>query len=731
MNHELFLSCVIPVYGAEKYLRKCFDSILSSPYAHMVEVIAINDGSPDGSAAILDEYASKYDNFIAIHQDNIGGAPTINKGLHLAKGQYVTIIDNDDWLSDNAIDIFYQSIAQHQDKKIDVVATHVVKKWSSKSETVHDVKYISSLETVIAHKKPAIMNDGMYLGKIFRRAFLQDRSIIMEPTLLYADRPFVANAMACAKHILLVPEVTYYWRQREDSNNLSITDNMYSLDNLSDRIRSIRIMKFDLQSKGYDYWLNTIDYFNCHRIFWAMNKKSNNINYLRNFARVTKPYFSEINLDKVTNLSDDQKFIVQTIRDYSHEEFALLYLKRKFLNNINHKYTSRFKKKALGLLSQYSGNKLKHIALNEDFDQQLVVFESNFGKSYSGNPKYIYEELLRQKRSMRAVWVYQGKEKLKGIPGNVVQVHRGTPEYFNYLARAGYWVNNIRFTVTYKPKDTVYLQTWHGTPLKRLGLDIEVSGPEAEARESFLKESRHWDYLLAQNEYSKQIFKRAFDVQGEILVHGYPADDALVSISGDFANQIKSKIGLPKDKKVVLYAPTWRDDARKGNSWEYAFDLKLDFEAMRAELSSDYVVLLRLHHLIADKLDLSGFEDFIFDVSHYDDTTEILAISDLLITDYSSIFFDYMTTKRPILFYMYDLDIYQTKLRGFYLNVYTDLPGPVIGNFHDLLSAIKNIESLSRVYDKKYQQLYEVYCGKQTESSAKLIVDKVFKKLPK
>lgn len=237
MNHEIFLSCVIPVYGAEKYLRKCFDSILLSPYAHMVEVIAINDGSPDNSAAILDEYASKHGNFIAVHQANIGGAPTINKGLYLAKGQYVIIIDNDDWLAENAIEIFYQYITRYSDKEIDVLATHIIKQWESKNEIAHDVKYISVLEVVVAHKKPAIMNDGMYLGKIFRRAFLQNKSIMMEPTLLYADRPFVANAMASAKHILLVPEVTYYWRQREDSSNLSITDNMYSLDNLSDRIR--------------------------------------------------------------------------------------------------------------------------------------------------------------------------------------------------------------------------------------------------------------------------------------------------------------------------------------------------------------------------------------------------------------------------------------------------------------------------------------------------------------
>lgn len=382
-------------------------------------------------------------------------------------------------------------------------------------------------------------------------------------------------------------------------------------------------------------------------------------------------------------------------------------------------------------MSQYSENKLKNIALNEDFDPQLIVFESNFGKSYSGNPKYIYEELLRQKRSMRAVWVYQGNEKLRDIPGYVIQVHRGSPEYFNYLARAGYWVNNIRFTVTYKPKHTVYLQTWHGTPLKRLGLDIEVSGPEAEARESFLKESRNWDYLLAQNEYSKKIFKRAFDVQGKILTFGYPADDILLCMSDNFEEKIKNKIGLPQNKKVVLYAPTWRDDARKGSSWEYTFDLKLDLQKMRLELGDDYVILLRLHHLISDGVDISEYQGFIFDVSHYDDTTEILAITDLLITDYSSIFFDYMTTKRPVLFYMYDLDVYQTKLRGFYLNVYMDLPGPILKDFDGLMQAIKNIEFLSKIYLNKYQRLYDIYCGSQLKNSAKIVVDEVFEKLPR
>lgn len=234
MSREFFLSCVIPVYGAEQYLSKCFDSILQSTCAHMVEIIAINDGSPDNSAEILNRYAGKYDNFIAIHQENMGGAGTINKGLNLARGKYITIIDNDDYLSDDAIEVFVEYEKKYPNT--DVIVTQIAKQWKNRNEVTHDVKYISEVELIVAHKKPAIMNDGMYLGKIFRKDFLQEKSIFMDPSLLYADRPFVANCLASAKNILLVPKLTYFWRQREDVNNLSITDNMYSLDNLADRI---------------------------------------------------------------------------------------------------------------------------------------------------------------------------------------------------------------------------------------------------------------------------------------------------------------------------------------------------------------------------------------------------------------------------------------------------------------------------------------------------------------
>ena len=748
---SILISFVIPVYGAEGYLKKCIDSILSENDDSPIEVIAINDGSPDNSAEILDLLAKKYSNLKVIHQKNIGGAGTINKGLKLAQGKYVSIVDNDDWLMPHAVGNLLNIIVEHD---VDIVSTQIIKKWKLKQEIALDTRFIKNIEVLQAHEKPAVMNDGMYLGKLFKRKFLEKNKIWMDPSLLYADRPFVLTASSSAQAILLLPIPIYNWRQRESVNNLSITDNQYSLENLKDRIRSIRIIKFEIESRGYTYWLNTIDYFNCHRIFWCMrNVKVTSLvslkkeyEYLREFAKITKPYFNEVNLEKVTNLTPVQIFIIDSIRNNTYEVFPILYLQRKY------KYLTKTKvdlfkqaidstKKDLPLVvkrlpnlttakifNQFSKNKLKNIAYNEDHDPQLIVFESNFGKVYGQNPRYIYEELLRQNRSFRAVWVHQSENKIADIPGKVIQVRRGSEEYFSYLGRAGYWVNNIRFSVTYKPEKTIYLQTWHGTPLKRLGLDINVSGPEVEARENFLKESANWDFLLAQNTYSAEIFKRAFAVNGEIITKGYPADDIFLQDNQEQTTNIKKKMNIG-DKKVILYAPTWRDDARMGSSWNFSFSLALDLKEMRDRFGDDYVLLLRLHHLISDNIDLSNLDGFVLDVSKYSDTSELLLISDLLITDYSSIFFDYAILKRPILFYMYDLDEYASELRGFYLDIKKDLPGDIIRNFKDLVVAIENAD-----YDAcnkgSFTSFYDKFCSEQQENSVELIVNRVFEKLP-
>ena len=148
---------------------------------------------------------------------------------------------------------------------------------------------------------------------------------------------------------------------------------------------------------------------------------------------------------------------------------------------------------------------------------------------------------------------------------------------------------------------------------------------------------------------------------------------------------------------------------------------------MKQELGDEYVVLLRTHHYIADNLDVTGLEDFAFNLSKYDDIAEVYLISDICITDYSSVFFDFANLKRPMLFYTYDLDKYRDVLRGFYIDMETELPGPLVYTTQEVVERIKNIDALNEEFSNRYEQFYQRFCSWEDGNASKRVVDIVFK----
>lgn len=368
-------------------------------------------------------------------------------------------------------------------------------------------------------------------------------------------------------------------------------------------------------------------------------------------------------------------------------------------------------------------------AAEYDLDSKMVFFESFFGKSYSGNPKYIYEAMLEMgmDKEYTFVWAYSGENK-DIIPGNPIIVDRyEAGDYYRYLARAKYWVNNILFPIHKKRRGNVYLQTWHGTPLKKLGYDITIPGPEVEARKNFYKESRNWDYLISSNEYSSEIFKRAFKFEKEVLEMGYPINDIFFRDNAEMISNIKSEFGIDGDKKIILYAPTWKDD-EQNESWEHYFNLEIDLKRLYEQFGDEYVILLKMHHLVSENLEIDGeLKDFAVDVSGWDDIQQLYVTADILITDYSSVFFDYAHSRKPILFFVPDLEHYVSNVRGLYLNMKKELPGPLIKDNDELIDAIKNIADVESEYSEKYDEFYERFCSLCKGSSGKDIVDLVFK----
>src|SRR5699024_4033652 len=237
----------------------------------------------------------------------------------------------------------------------------------------------------------------------------------------------------------------------------------------------------------------------------------------------------------------------------------------------------------------------------------LVFFESFVGKNYSDNPKYIYEYLDAHYPEYKTVWSFNEKTT---IPGKAKQVQRFSLRYFYTLARAKYWISNSRMPIYLQKREGgVYLQTWYGTPLKRLVFDMDdVYSADPRYKENFYKQSRRWDYLNSANAFSTEVFERAFQYDNPMLEYGYPRNDILYKKDNqkDIMN-LKKKLDIPTNKKVVLYAPTWRHDDYVARG-KYNFNLELDLENMQRILGEEYIVIIRTHYFISEMLDLSSFE---------------------------------------------------------------------------------------------------------------------------
>ncbi len=360
--------------------------------------------------------------------------------------------------------------------------------------------------------------------------------------------------------------------------------------------------------------------------------------------------------------------------------------------------------------------------------KNVVVFESFLGKQYSCNPRAIYEYMKRNYPDYEMYWSIDPRHshifKDKGL--NILP--RFSIPWLFKMARAKYWVSNSRLPLWIpKPAHTVYLQTWHGTPLKRLAADMDevhMPGTDTENyKRNFLNESSRWDYLISPNRYSSEIFARAFGFNKNMIESGYPRNDYLHNHDdAETISEIKNRLNLPKDKQVILYAPTWRDNEFYSVG-KYKFNLKLDLDKMQKELGNNYIILLRMHYLIAENLDLNNYSGFAYDVSHHTDISELYVISDLLITDYSSVFFDYANLKRPMIFYVYDIDNYRDTLRGFYFDFEEQAPGPLVKTTEEVIDQIRNKESLIQ---SDYEAFYEKFCYLENGQSSKRVVEEVF-----
>lgn len=717
------ISVIIPFSHYPHYLKECLESLKTSAFQDF-ETLLVVDKEHDCIDDVIKEYS-----FVRVIESQVHGcAACRNVGMQYAMGEYIYFLDADDYVLENTLgllavhahgeDIVYGAISNTWNNKanyLEKIANQEIDPEDlEEKQRLHEEKVdayrlknpdesehrLQSVYYLLRVKKG--IRSITALGILFKTTFIRQNGFTFDENYrYYSDMTFLCPVLDRLTSQVRVEDAIYVKRKHNDPINYPALSQEESDDRFEERCKAVETTRSLIDENGIvRYYL---DFKLIHFFTRSMSKRlrrSQDERWRNEYFTMIIPYIEKCRPDVLDELSRNNAKMVRALLNHDlkgvQKQVRWVLGKKKFKTMLKNKNTAY----KLAYFHRY---------LKQPVKENVILFETFMAKNYSDSPKYIYEYIAQNHPEYECVWAINDGAK---IPYGAKTVKRFSFQYAYYLAVSKYLVFNVRPPLWYrKREEQVFLETWHGTPLKRLVFDQEeVTSASPKYKQQFYRQRKDWDFLVSANPFSTKTFRSCFLYEGEMLEYGYPRNDILYWPNKDeIAQQLKEKLGIPKAKKTILYAPTWRDDQHYG-SGQYKFELALDLKLMKERLQDDYVVLLRTHHYISDHIDVSGLGDFVINLSSYDDISEIYLISDICITDYSSVFFDYANLKRPILFYTYDFDKYKNQLRGFYIDMNTEVPGPLLYTSEQVVQAIEDIDEITEEYKERYDQFYDRFC---------------------
>ncbi len=696
----VLISVIVPAYGVQAYIRECLQSVLEQDFAD-VEIIAVDDCSPDLSGQIIDEVAAADPRVRPLHlTENAGLGGARNAGVEAATGRYVLFLDGDDTLAPGSLSAIADRLDYGDDPQL-LIYNYARVWWDGRRAVSWADEVLASLSAsvFVPREHPRLFNLlPIACNKVYRRDFLQELGLRF-PTGYYEDIAFTYTVLLEAETAVSLNRVVLLYRQRRAGSILgSASPRHFDVFGRYDEVFAEldrRSVALPLRKHIYDIMVNHYVTILRHAERLAPADKPRFYAEARDSAgRHARDWSSVPKQNAASNLR------AHLFLDRSYRAFTLynrVDAARKSLRRTAGRVywpTRRAVRRVRAV-----GRIYYPFARMRPIDPNLVVFSEYWGTGFGCNPRALFERLADVAPSLKAVWIIS-PEKAAHLPPGTAHVSPDSWRRYAIFARATYFVNNVNFPgPVVKRPGQVHIQTMHGTPLKHCGLDVMrssvastavdpvrqpkrsegrvVASDEAQSLREFenlLRRSDRWDVALSSNAYSTEMWSHAYPCRYRWLEFGYPRNDALVNATPDEIAAARDLLGVPSGATAILYAPTVREAV--GDT-----SMRIDISALLEQLPSDTVFIVRAHHTATEGKAMRALMESgrVIDGSKVPWIVPCYLAADVLLTDYSSVMFDYALLDRPIVIYADDWFSY-LETRGAYFDLLATPPGLVARN---------------------------------------------------
>ncbi|MPW26161.1 glycosyltransferase [Alkalibaculum sp. M08DMB] len=689
MIEEIKISIIVPVYNVEKYLRKCLTSLVNQTLKE-IEIIIINDGSPDNSHLIIEEFQNEYPTIIRSERiENNGVAGARNLALDMAKGEYIGFVDSDDYVDLRMFEELYNKVKRCS-ADISVCGYYIEKKGVINAKQLgNEYEYDQSVL-----ENPNIFIEGTpYLwNKIFKREVIESHNIRFKKYKIFEDLLFTYEVFLKSEKIVKVDKSLYYYiKDREESVTATFSS---KFDDVFLVMKELK--EFYQKDNNFNVFEEYITYIALHHIYLRFTSQIEFSSILLKYRFVSSSFkFLDTEFPKWK-----ENFYFDKNRKKNSNSGAIYWTAKSLKQTQIRKYAKKLSKAKVIKIGYRFQMKYDNSQVNE----YNIFIDSQHGKDLNGNMFYIIKELLLNKSfEMYKIHIavdesligeFQSKLTFYKL-SNYELVVVDSDEFLVALTTAKYIFSDTSLPLYFIKKDEqVYLNTWHGTPLKTLGRKVNNDFYNiANLQKNFLMS----DFLLYPSEYMMNTMIEDYMLylkSNTILLCGYPRN--AVFLNKESGAEIKVK-----DKQTIAYMPTWRGTLSDINNDNYFKELNDFFNEIEASLRDNQIFYLNVHPYVKDYIDISSFKKIKLFPKEYE-TYEFLNSCDILITDYSSVFFDFALTGKKIILFTYDEEEYLAE-RGLYFPL-SELPFANVKDIKSLFEEINN-DSITN-----YSDFIEKYC---------------------